>query len=55
MHRIPNRLKDIINGKIVKDEDGNVSLAGFQRMESNDTESEYSRQGTSHLRRMHSS
>ena len=55
MHRIPNRLKDILNNKIVKDDDGNVSLAGFQRLESNDSESEFSRQGTSHLRRMHSS
>ena len=29
VHRIPNRLKDILNNKIVKDDDGNVSLAGF--------------------------
>ena len=40
VYRIPNRIKDILNGKVVKDEDGNVSLAGFQRMESNDSDVE---------------
>ena len=35
VHRIPNRLKDILHSKIVKDDAGNITLQGFHRVDSN--------------------
>ena len=40
VYRVPNRVKDILSNKIVRDEQGKVSLAGFQRMET-DLESDF--------------
>ena len=34
VYRVPNRVKDILQNKIVKDENGNVTLQGFQRLDS---------------------
>ena len=34
MYRMPNRVKDILQNKTVKDENGNITLQGFQRLDS---------------------
>ena len=61
VYRVPNRVKDILQNKIVKDEHGNVTLQGFQRLDSErDSESgSFSLAGATTtggaLQRMHSS
>jgi len=51
VQRIPNRVKDILMNKIVRDENGNLTLQGCHRLDSNterDSESgSFSMAGTS--------
>ena len=62
VYRVPNRTKDILHQKIVKDDAGNVTLQGFHRVDSNterDSESgSFAMSNTNPggtLQRMHSS
>ena len=36
MYRVPNRIKDILHSRIVKDDLGNVTLQGFQRIDTDE-------------------
>ena len=51
IYRIPNRIKDILNNKTIKDENGKLQLMGYGRLDSErDSESGYN-----NLSRMQSS
>ena len=63
VYRVNNRIKDILHNKVVKDDQGRVTLQGFKRIDSDDVSERHLSQFTlgtgfsnaGALQRMHSS